>query len=216
MDVRETLTIFARVGFHDREGECDTRAVLEAFQALQEQNVRVQQEEGGILLEGEASAVFAVLQEMFVGMPGCEHVEMEITLSYRSPPNVEKGAISRIRPIGYVENIHDDPVSSSIIKATDSRIVIDPDLSAGLEGLYVGQRILVLFYFHKAVDYDMQQHPRGDRSRPKKGVFTLRSPRRPNWIGATEVELVGLDRNVLQVRGLDAIDGTPVLDIKPA
>ena len=209
------MTIFARVGFHDRGGGCDSHTVLEAFQARPERDVRIQQEEGDILLEGEAGVIFEVLKEMFLGMPGCEHAEMEITLSHRSASGGERRAISQIRPIGYVENAYDEPVSSAILKATDSRIILNPDLSAGLEGLYVGQRILVLFYFHKATDYEMQQHPRGDRSRPKKGVFTLRSPRRPNWIGATEVELIKLDRNVLQVRGLDAINGTPVLDIKP-
>jgi tRNA-Thr(GGU) m(6)t(6)A37 methyltransferase TsaA len=190
--------------------------VLEAYQPVPERKVRIQQEDGEILIEGEASAIFEVLKEIFVGVPGCEQAEMEITLSHRSAPGSEWRAISQIRPIGYVENAYDEPASSTLLKATDSRIVLNPDLSAGLEGLYVGQRILVLFYFHKAVDYEMRQHPRGDRSRPKKGVFTLRSPRRPNWIGATEVELIKLDRNFLQVRGLDAINGTPVLDIKPA
>jgi len=210
------LTIFARVSFHEKEGKCDSRTVLEAYQAMPEWDVRVQQEDGEILLEGEVNVIFQVLQGVFLGMPGCEHVDMEITLFHRLLPKGKWRAISQIRPIGYVENMHDEPASSTILKATDSSIVLDPDLSAGLEGLYVGQRILVLFYFHKATDYEMRQHPRGDRSRPKKGVFTLRSPRRPNWIGATEVELIKIDRNILQVRGLDAINGTPVLDIKPA
>jgi tRNA-Thr(GGU) m(6)t(6)A37 methyltransferase TsaA len=208
--------IFARVRFRDEEGECDSRTALEAYQAGPEWDVRIRQQDSEILLEGEAGSIFQVLQGMFLGMPGCEHVEMEITLSHRSPPKGEWRAISQIHPIGYVENAHDEPASSTILRATDSRIVLDPDLTAGLEGLYVGQRILVLFHFHKAVDYEMRQHPRGDPSRPKKGVFTLRSPRRPNWIGATEVELIKIDRNILQVRGLDAINGTPVLDIKPA
>lgn len=210
------MTIFARVRIQDKDGKCDARIALEGYRVVPERNMRIQQAANEITLEGEASDVFEVLEEIFMGMLMSEHVEMDISLSHQSSPNVKWRAISRIRPIGYVENIHDDPASSSIIKATDSRIVIDPDLSAGLEGLYVGQRLLVLYHFHKAVDYEMLQHPRGDRSRAKKGVFTLRSPRRPNWIGATEVELIKVDRNVLQVRGLDAINGTPILDIKPA
>jgi tRNA-Thr(GGU) m(6)t(6)A37 methyltransferase TsaA len=60
------------------------------------------------------------------------------------------------------------------------------------------------------------QHPRGDRNRPRRGVFALRSPRRPNPIGITVVDLIDVQGNVLRVQGLDAINGTPVLDIKPA
>ena len=118
--------------------------------------------------------------------------------------------------IGYVENQFNEPVSASEIRAAESRIVLRPDLSEGLLGFEPGQRIMVVFYFHRSDSFDLQQHPRGDRSRPKRGVFTLRSPRRPNPIGITVVELVGIDNHILRVRGLDAIDGTPVLDIKPA
>ena len=58
--------------------------------------------------------------------------------------------------------------------------------------------------------------PGGDITRKKRGVFALRSPRRPNPIGVTEVDPLGIQDNVLTVRGLDAVDGTPVLDLKPA
>lgn len=75
---------------------------------------------------------------------------------------------------------------------------------------------MVVFYFHRSQGYDLCQHPRGDQSRPQRGVFALRSPRRPNPIGVTEVELMAVERNVLRVRGLDAINGTPVLDLKLA
>ena len=85
-----------------------------------------------------------------------------------------------------------------------------------MQGLDVGQQIMVIYYFHRSEGYDLLQHPRGDQSRPKRGVFALRSPRRPNPIGVTVVELVGIDGNVLRVCGLDAIDGSPVLDLKPA
>ena len=79
-----------------------------------------------------------------------------------------------------------------------------------------GQQVMVLFYFHRSDGYDLLQHPRGDRSRPTRGVFTLRSPRRPNPIGVTIVDIVAVEGNVLRVRGLDALNGTPVLDLKPA
>ena len=77
-----------------------------------------------------------------------------------------------------------------------------------------GQQLLVLFYFHRSAGYELSQHPCGDRSRPKRGVFTLRSPHRPNPIGVTVVELLAVDGNVLLVRGLDACSGTLLLDLK--
>ena len=75
--------------------------------------------------------------------------------------------------------------------------------------------LLVVFVFHRSEGHELLQHPRGDRSRPKRGVFALRSPNRPNPIGVTEVELIAIEGSILTVRGLDAIDGTPVLDLKP-
>jgi len=119
-------------------------------------------------------------------------------------------------PIGYVENEFDEPVPSDQIEAVESRIVLNPYLVEGLEGLQPGQQIMVIFHFHLPQDFDLLQHPRGDRERTKRGVFLLRSPQRPNPIGVTVVDLLVIDKNVLQVRGLDAINGTPVLDIKPA
>lgn len=120
------------------------------------------------------------------------------------------------KPIGYVENSFDDPASPDEIRAVESRITLDPDLTDGLAGVEAGQQIMVIFYFHRAEGYDLRQHPRGDVSRPKRGVFALCSPRRPNRIGVSVVDLIAIDGNTLRVRGLDAINGTPVLDLKPA
>ena len=120
--------------------------------------------------------------------------------------------------IGYVQNRFDEPVRPDVLLGAQSRIVLEPDLGEGLLGLEAGQKILVIFHFHRfeGQEYELHQHPRGDRSRPKRGVFALCSPHRPNAIGATVVELLAVDANTLQVMGLDAINGTPVLDIKPA
>lgn len=120
------------------------------------------------------------------------------------------------RAIGWVENDFNEPAPPSEIRSVESRILLDPSLTKGLKGLVPGQRIMVVFYFHRSQSFDLLQHPQGDSSRPRRGVFALRSPRRPNPIGITVVDLVAVDRNVLRVRGLDAINGTPVLDIKPA
>lgn len=118
--------------------------------------------------------------------------------------------------IGHVENDFDEPAPPSEIQAVKSRIIIDPSLVEGLKGLEPGQQIMVIFCFHRSQGFDLLQHPRGDKSRPRRGVFALRSPRRPNPIGVTVVELVAMEGNVLHVQGLDAINGTPLLDLKPA
>lgn len=120
------------------------------------------------------------------------------------------------RAIGHVENDFEEPTAADVLRAADSRIVLDPALTEGLQGLEPGQQVMVLFHFHLSQGFDLLQHPRGDRGQPRRGVFALRSPRRPNPIGVTVVELVALEGNVLRVRGLDAINGTPVLDLKPA
>jgi tRNA-Thr(GGU) m(6)t(6)A37 methyltransferase TsaA len=120
------------------------------------------------------------------------------------------------RPIGYVENDFDEPAAPDQIRAAESQIILAPTLVEGLQGLEVGQQIVVIFHFHRSQGYALRQHPRGDESRPPRGVFALRSPRRPNPIGVTVVDLLAVEGNVLRVRGLDAINGTPVLDLKPA
>jgi tRNA-Thr(GGU) m(6)t(6)A37 methyltransferase TsaA len=135
-------------------------------------------------------------------------------------PQLEEAADERrpivYRAIGRVENDFDEPAPPPEIRAVESRIILDPSLTEGLKGLEPGRRIMVVFCFHRSQGFDLLQHPQGDRSRPRRGVFALRSPRRPNPIGVTVVDMVAVDKNVLRVRGLDAINGTPVLDLKPA
>ena len=121
-----------------------------------------------------------------------------------------------LHPIGRVENQFNEPATLEQIRLAESRIVLDPLLTEGLQGLEPGQQIMVVFYFHRSEGFELLQHPRGDQSRPKRGVFSLRSPRRPNPIGVTIVELISIEENILRVRGLDAINATPVLDLKSA
>mgnify|MGYP006310228113 CR=1 FL=1 len=120
------------------------------------------------------------------------------------------------RPIGRVENEIDEWAMPDVIRAVESRIVLDPAYVDGLKGLAAQKRVMVVFYFDRADGYALQQHPRGDASRPLRGVFALCSPNRPNGIGVTVVDLLEIDGNVLHVTGLDAINSTPVLDLKPA
>ena len=146
-------------------------------------------------------------------MAQLDALEQELAQALKHRDKVET---FEFRAIGYVENDLGETSKAEELRASLSRIVLAPDFMEGLTGLEPGMEVLVLFVFHRAEGCDLLQHPRGDRSRPKRGVFTLRSPRRPNPIGLTEVEVVSIEGNVLAVRGLDAFHGTPVLDIKPA
>jgi len=128
-------------------------------------------------------------------------------------PGRAKGPVT-FTPIGYVESDFDAPVMPEAIAAAESRVVVAPEFVEGLTGLKAGQRVMVVFHFHLVQSYALLQHPRGDRSRPRRGVFALHTPYRPNPIGVTVVDLMSVEGNVLRVRGLDALNGTPVLDIK--
>ena len=111
-----------------------------------------------------------------------------------------------IRPIGVVHKEGDL-----------ARIRIDPQHADALLGIDALKAVQVLYWMHRLPEADrrrLQVHPRGDTSRPVRGVFALRSPMRPNPIGSTHAELVRREGNDLIVKGLDALDGSPVIDIK--
>jgi tRNA-Thr(GGU) m(6)t(6)A37 methyltransferase TsaA len=117
-------------------------------------------------------------------------------------------------PIGYVENDFGAPTTPETIAAGESQVVVAPEFVKGLTGLEAGQQVMIVFHFHLVQSYALLQHPRGDRSRPERGVFALHTPYRPNPIGVTVVDLLSVEGNVLRVWGLDALNGSPVLDIK--
>lgn len=99
-----------------------------------------------------------------------------------------------------------------------SEIVIDEDLAEGLDGLSEFSHIIVLYWMHQAVDSEkmaIKVCPQGRHNLPPVGLFASRSPYRPNPLGKATVRLLERRGNILRVAGLDAIDGTPVLDIKP-
>lgn len=120
-----------------------------------------------------------------------------------------------ITPIGQVKNHNTVHMSPDEMLSTTSTIVVDKKFEDGLMDLDKNDLITVLFYFDQARGYKMHLHPRYDESRPITGVFNTRSQYRPNHIGVTVVKLKSVEGNTLVVEGLDAADGTPVLDIKP-
>jgi len=99
--------------------------------------------------------------------------------------------------------------------APDATILVDPAYATALEGIGVGDELVLLTWLHEADRSVLQVHPRDDASRPLAGVFATRSSDRPNPIGLHEVTVLGIDGLELVVGPLEAIDGTPVVDIKP-
>ena len=101
----------------------------------------------------------------------------------------------------------------------DSEIHLDPALAGGLQGLAGFSHVLVVFFLDRAQGFDpakqLLRKPRGREDMQAVGVFAQRTKFRPNPLGITAVQLLGIEGNVVKVRGLDALDGTPVLDIKP-
>lgn len=91
---------------------------------------------------------------------------------------------------------------------------IYPAYTQGMEDIKVGETIVVLFWFHKSDRTVLKVYPRGDRTNGLRGVFSTRSPSRPNPICISELEVYEVNGNCLKVIGLDALDGTPIVDIK--
>ena len=123
-----------------------------------------------------------------------------------------------LQAIGMVESALTDPDSApkqGDEGAPDAWIVFDPAVAGALEGLNAGDEVLVLTWLHLARRDVLRVHPRDDSSRPEQGVFSTRSPHRPNPIGLHRVEVVAVGDDRLQVRNLEAIDRTPVVDLKP-
>jgi tRNA-Thr(GGU) m(6)t(6)A37 methyltransferase TsaA len=190
-------------------------AIGTAQRVFRDHGLAVQPGPMSTLVSGDSATVFRALQTAFEAAAGQAETVMVATLSNACPVPGRSGERVSYRAIGRVENEFDEPTNPDTLGAAVSRIVIDPAFTVGLTGLEPGGTVLVVFAFHRAEGYDLLQHPRGDEARPRRGVFALRSPRRPNPIGVTVADLLAVEGNVLEVRGLDAINGTPVLDIKP-
>ncbi len=121
-----------------------------------------------------------------------------------------------MRAIGIVHNELRRGITPPCQKSPRSVIEIMPSYADGLQGIEPGQVLVIVFQFHLSqTPVPLLQHPQGDTSQPRRGVFALRSPLRPNPIGLTTVRVLDVKENKLIVAGLDAFDGTPVLDIKP-
>jgi tRNA-Thr(GGU) m(6)t(6)A37 methyltransferase TsaA len=123
-----------------------------------------------------------------------------------------------IRPIGWVESPlvdKDTAPKQGDEGAPAAHLVIEPDMAEAISDLSPGEAVLVLTWFDRASRDVLSVHPRGDERNPIRGVFSTRSPDRPNPIGLHRVEIVSIDGLRIQVQRLEALHGTPVIDIKP-
>jgi tRNA-Thr(GGU) m(6)t(6)A37 methyltransferase TsaA len=121
-----------------------------------------------------------------------------------------------MEPIGYVRTQATSLPRHWSLSEEVGTLEIHPEFAQGLKDISAGQQIVVLFHFHKSAsfrpDFLVQTPPHKDRA---MGVFSICSPRRPNPIGLSVLEVTGIEGTSVQVRRLDMLDGTPILDIKP-
>jgi tRNA-Thr(GGU) m(6)t(6)A37 methyltransferase TsaA len=130
----------------------------------------------------------------------------------------ELGDTYQLRPVGWVESPltdRDDAPKQADEGAPPARIVFRPEFRDAANDLRRGDEVLVLTWLHQGRRDVLSVHPRGDVNRPLTGVFSTRSPDRPNPIGLHAVRIEAVAGNEITVHNLEAIDGTPVLDIKP-
>jgi tRNA-Thr(GGU) m(6)t(6)A37 methyltransferase TsaA len=97
----------------------------------------------------------------------------------------------------------------------DAWLAFDEAVAAGLSGIGAGDELILLTWLHRARRDALSVHPRGDVSRPAQGVFATRSPHRPNPIGLHRVQVIAVEGARVLVRNLEAVDGTPIVDVKP-
>ena len=125
----------------------------------------------------------------------------------------------QLKVIGWVESdltqVEKAP-PQGVGSGQEAWLVVEPEFADGLDGIQVGDSLLVFTWLHLAERWPLKLPPHGNHNLPPRGVFGTRSPHRPNPIGIHLVELLVVDGNRLRVRDLEAVNGTPVVDIKIA
>ena len=123
-----------------------------------------------------------------------------------------------LRPVGRVESPLTDRATApkqGDEGAPEATIVFEPGVLDALTGITVGDEVIVLTWLDRSDREVLEVHPRSDPANPLQGVFATRSPDRPNPIGLHPVTVVAIEGATMRVRDLEALDGTPVLDLKP-
>jgi len=126
--------------------------------------------------------------------------------------------VYELQPIGRVESPLVDRAAApkqGDEGSPDAWLVFEPDVLDGIRDLQVGSDVIVLTWLDRGQRDTLVVHPRGDLTRPPTGVFSARSPDRPNPIGLHRVTILAIDGLRVQVRDLEALDATPIVDVKP-
>src|SRR3990170_3676719 len=126
----------------------------------------------------------------------------------------EKDGAITIRPLGLAKNKVYKPMLPGW-KDVVTEIVIDKNYSKGLDGIEDYSHVIIVYWMDREKECHLKHHPQGTEDVPFVGIFACRCPQRPNRIAISTVELVGKKGNIITVKGLDIINGTPILDIKP-
>jgi tRNA-Thr(GGU) m(6)t(6)A37 methyltransferase TsaA len=128
------------------------------------------------------------------------------------------GDAYELRPVGWVESTLVDPDAApkqGDEGSPEATLVFDEAVAEAFRDLEPGAEVIVLTWLHRARRDVLRVHPRSDPANPEQGVFNTRSPDRPNPIGLHRVRIVAIDGARFRVRNLEALDGTPVVDVKP-
>lgn len=126
----------------------------------------------------------------------------------------DKNGVIQIKPLGKAKNNVTKPTLPGW-KDVTTEIAIDKKYAKGLDGIEDYSHVIVVYWMDKEKECHLKHHPQGREDIPFVGIFACRCPQRPNRIAISTVELVGRKGNVIIVKGLDIVDGTPILDIKP-
>jgi tRNA-Thr(GGU) m(6)t(6)A37 methyltransferase TsaA len=129
-----------------------------------------------------------------------------------------RGRGAQVRPIGVIRSVlktRGEAPKQGAEGAPDAWLEVNPFAVEGLDGLTAGSDVIVLTWLHGGRRETLKVYPRSDRTRPLTGVFATRSPDRPNPIGLHRVTVRKVEKNRLRIGPIEAIDGTPVIDIKP-
>jgi tRNA-Thr(GGU) m(6)t(6)A37 methyltransferase TsaA len=119
-----------------------------------------------------------------------------------------------LKPIGFAKNNIKEPRFGNFADEI-SEIVVDEEFTEALKGIDDYSHVIIVYWMDKVKDYVITHRPQGNPNVPVVGIFACRCPQRPNPIAITTVRLVGHEGNKIKVKGLDILDGTPIIDVKP-
>lgn len=126
----------------------------------------------------------------------------------------DKNGTIKIKPLGQAKNKILKPMLPGW-KDVTTEIVIDKKYAKGFYGIDGYSHVIIVYWMDKERECHLKHHPQGREDIPYVGIFACRCPQRPNRIAISTVELIGRKGNILKVKGLDIVNGTPILDIKP-